>query len=203
MKLGAIPRLIVALLLLLVFSIPHSAAVAQPTLVVLGGDADQVSISGNEVRHKAANFLFPEQIGDMPLRKVTIYGSADASVDYTLRGGGNGDAWITFYVYPAQHALAEEVATIQSDLIGAWSATRLPSATALPPSAADGRSGWFKGQYEGKSATTGYIVVQRGHGFLMARYTIPDVAGQEGIERTIRALNAAPWNWTPAPRSSA
>jgi hypothetical protein len=179
------------------------SAAAQPKIELLGGDAGEIAVSADgTVRHKAANFVFPHQIGDMPLRKVQIYGPADVSVDYTLRGGGNGDAWITLYIYPASHSLNDEVADVEHDLIGKWSATRIAAPPAVSESASDGTSGWFKGNFEGLQATTGYVLVKRGAWFLETRYTIPDAAGQKGTDRTIRALADVPWSWNSSAAKS-
>jgi hypothetical protein len=154
--------------------------------VIQGGDAGEAIISADgTVRHRAAHFVFPQQIGDMPLRKVVIYGPADLSVDYSLRGGGNGDAWITFFVYPVGHPSSIE-------------------APAPPPAtAADGHSRWFEGQLNGMAIKTGYMLVQRGGWYLESRYTIPDTAGQIGVDRTVRALADVPWTWNSSPAKRA
>ena len=44
---------------------------------------------------------FPSSIGDMPARKVTVFGPGDVSVQYTVDGGAAGDAWVDLYAYPA------------------------------------------------------------------------------------------------------
>jgi hypothetical protein len=175
-----------------------AAAADQPKLVIVGGDANEVLISEQgDVSHKAANFQFPPEIGDMPLRKVVIYGRADVSADYTLRGGGNGDAWITFFVYPAGHPFVDEVADVEKSLTDKWNAARIAPPAQAPAAAADGASGWFEGTFDGLHAKTGYILVQRGSWFLETRCTIPDAAGAEGVERTVRALEFVPWSWRP------
>lgn len=126
MLFGALRAIPAALALIFAFLSIPAAAQTQPKVVVLGSDSSEVDISSEgEVRHKAANFRYPDHIGDMPLRKVVIYGKGDVSVDYTLRGGGNGDAWITFYVYPVRRSFSEEVADIEQNLIKNSSATRI------------------------------------------------------------------------------
>ena len=134
----------------------------------------------------------------MPLRKIIVYGPGDVSADYTQRGGGNGDVWITFFVYPMGHPFADEDADIQKSLIEKWSATRIPPLGAAPNAASDGTSGWFHGTFQGMQATNSYILVRRDGWFLEARCTIPDVAGSTGIDRAVNALNAIPWSWRPA-----
>jgi hypothetical protein len=188
--------------LALLFLVPGGvgAAAAQPQVLVLGGDAGEVLFADNgEVRHKATGFLYPRQLGDMPQRKVTVYGEADVSVDYTLRGGGNGDAWITFYVYPASITLEEETAHIERDIVENWSATRADRPPPAPVSAPAAKSGWFKGAREGHRVTTGYVVVQRGQWFLMTRFSIPDEAAADTFKRVEAALGDVPWTWLPPP----
>lgn len=184
-------------------ALPHSVE-AQPKIVVLGGNAGEAIISADgTVRHKAANFIFPQQIGDMPLRKVVIYGPADLSVDYSLRGGGNGDVWITFFVYPVGHPMTDEIADIERAFIDKVSGTHMEAPAPSPEMAADGHTRWFKGHLEGMAMTTGYTLVQRAGWFLEARFSIPDAAGQQGIERTVRALAGVPWDWNSSPAKTA
>jgi len=174
------------------------AVAAEPRVIVNGGSADEVEIHGDDsVVHRASGFVFANHIGDMPLRKIQVYGTADASVDYSLRGGGNGDAWITVFVYPAQKQLADEATDIENALIETLHGSRTPSIGELPSTAADGRSGWYKGILDHRKMTSGYIVVRRGDWFVEARATVPDEAGPLGIERTRRALAAIPWHWRP------
>lgn len=179
--------------LALSFLAPASHAWSQPTVEILGGTADETTVSpdGRAV-HRASGFEFPLQLGDMPLRKLKVYGAGDVSADYSLRGGGNGDAWITFFVYPATGSMDEEVAGIEQALIQNMAATPISAPAGLPASFAGGRSGWFNGNLKGTQLTTGYMVVRRGHWLLKARFSIPN---QEGLSRTIVALTLAPWSW--------
>jgi hypothetical protein len=178
-------------------SVP-SVAQTQPQVIVQGGDASEVSISdGGVVRHNAAGFVFPQQLGDMPLRKVIIYGKADVSVDYTLRGGGNGDAWISFFVYPVTRSFKDETTDIEQTIMERMAARRIPAPAVPPVAAGDGKSVWFTGKIEVRSFTSGYTLVQRGDWFLETRYSIPAEAGQGGIDRTVKALESVPWDWRP------
>lgn len=173
-----------------------AAAFGRPEVQIVGGDASEVVISDKgDVHHKAADFDFPEQIGDMPLRKIEIYGPGDVSGDYTLRGGGNGDVWITFYVYPAGQPFADEKTGIEESLVDKWSAKPMAAPFPAPSMAADGASGWFEGTFNGLHAANGYILVQRGAWFFEARVTIPDAAGSDGLTRAGHALTSLPWNW--------
>lgn len=177
---------------------------SQPAVEVVGGSAGEALVSDDgQVTHNASGFVYPMQLGDMPLRKVKVYGKADASADYSLRGGGNGDAWITFFVYPASGSLQDEVAGVEQALVQNMSASPVSPPAAQPTSLADGRSGWFRGTYQGISLTTGYMIVQRGDWLLKARFTIPDEAGRSGIDRTVTALAAVPWDWKPSKKARA
>ena len=134
----------------------------------------------------------------MPLRKIIVYGKGDVSADYTLLGGGNGDVWISFFVYPATRSFQDEAADIEQTLTDRMVASPIASPAAAPPAARDGRSQWFKGTIDQRSFTTGYTLVQRGDWFLETRYSIPVEAGQVAIDRTVKALDSAPWNWRPS-----
>jgi len=197
---GGLIWLFARLVLLLMVIAGGAPAAAQPQVRVLGGDSSEAHISADgQVRHKATGFLYPQQLGDMPLRKIAIYGEADVSVDYSLRGGGNGDAWITFYLYPARITLDEEAAHIEHDIVETWSATRVdrPAPAPAPALAIGARSGWFKGVRENHRVTTGYVVVQRGEWFLMTRFSVPDEAAPGTFGRVDTALADVPWAWQP------
>lgn len=131
----------------------------------------------------------------MPPRKSVSYGPGDASLEYTLRGGGNGDAWITLYVYPVRATLATEELNAQNPLIQRWSAKPIATPEKLPRPTPDMKDGWYTGNYEGREVTTGYRLVKRGDWYLKARFTIPKVAGQLGVDRTLAAIGAVPWDW--------
>jgi hypothetical protein len=192
-------RLFTGLALLFAIAGVSVPAAAQPQIMVVGGDAGEAQVSDNgEVRHKATGFLYPRQLGDMPLRKVVVYGEADISVDYSLRGGGNGDAWVTFYVYPARSGLGEEADHIEHDIVDNWSATRADRPSPAPASASGAKSGWFTGARENHQVTTGYVVVQRGQWFLMTRFSVPDEAAPDTFKRVDAALADVPWTWLPS-----
>ena len=174
-------------------------AFAAPHIEVVGGSASEADVAADEtVTHRASGFVYPKQIGDMPLRKIIVYGPGDVSADYTNRGGGNGDAWTTFYVYPAEIGLDDELANIEGAIGERLTGAEVKAPASPPATMRGGRSKWYKGKYGGLDVTTGYAIVQRGDWFLKARFTIPDQAGQEGIDRTVAAVAALPWEWSPS-----
>ncbi|HEX6741252.1 MAG TPA: hypothetical protein VF079_05590 [Sphingomicrobium sp.] len=191
-------RLLASFALLSAVPANSAPAVAPLPVNIFGGDAGEAQVSDEgEVHHRATGFVYPRQLGDMPQRKVAIYGEADVSVDYTLRGGGNGDAWITFYVYPARITLDEEAAHIEHDIVENWLAVRAERPSPAPASAPGARSGWFTGARENHRVTTGYVVVQRGLWFLMTRFSVPDEAAPDAFKRVDAALDDVPWTWLP------
>jgi hypothetical protein len=147
--------------------------------------------------HRASGFIFPSALGDMPARKTTTYGPADASVDYTLKGGGNGDAWITLFVYRAQVELDAEVITVTDPIVQRWSAKPIAHPPALPSPGAM-KDGWFAGQIDTAAYTTGYRLARRGEWYLKVRFTIPAELGRAGIDRAVTAIAAVPWDWLPS-----
>ncbi len=199
LKLGRTFLVTLAVALLL----PDAAAEARPPVTIVGGTAEEVEFAPDDsVVHRASQFRFANHIGDMPLRKVAIYGQADVSVDYTLRGGGNGDPWITLFVYPATKDLTAEAADIEAALTDKLKPLRISAPAPLPPTARDGNGGWFRGRIGDMQLISTYVVVRRGDWFIEARASIPDAAGQPGLERTLKALAGIQWDWTPSPSAA-
>ncbi|WP_395623556.1 hypothetical protein [Sphingomonas daechungensis] len=131
----------------------------------------------------------------MPLRGLTVYGPSDASAYYTLGGGGTGDAWITFYVYPATISLAEESAGVEQSLLQILQGRRIDPPAPAPANFHMGRVAWFEGLYKNIDARTGYMLVQRGQWFLKARITVPKKGGPEAMGRALKAIAALQWDW--------
>lgn len=179
-------------------------AVAQLQVEIVGGttaEADQ--LADGTVRHAESGFTFPVQLGTMPARKIAIYGSGDVSVDYSLRGGGNGDAWVTFYVYPAEGSFDSEAEEVAQLIREHWNATERESPVPPPSSLGDGRVGWFDSQRDDGNFTTGYALAHRGGWSLKARFTIPEEADADAVARIAAALAEAPWGWMPqSPRQA-
>ena len=184
------------ILILVGLVLPLQPAFAEPTTILQGGSAKEVEVGADDsVVHHASKFLFPSRLGDMPVRKIVVYGPGDVSVDYSLRGGGNGDAWISLFFYPSAHDLTDEAADIEATLIDRLHPSRIPAPRDAPPSAADGRNAWYHGAIGDQQLTSANVVVRRGDWFIEARASIPDAAGSTGIERTLDALDAIPWDW--------
>jgi hypothetical protein len=99
-----------------------------PSAVFAPGDA------GAAV-HKASGYAFPDHLGDMPRRKFHVYAADDVDANYTLRGGGNGDAWLDVYVYPAPRSLEEEAKNVEAELVKNVAAKPLASQPPLPSTA--------------------------------------------------------------------
>jgi hypothetical protein len=137
-------------------------------------------------------------LGDMPRRKVVAYAPNDVAVQYTLRGGGLGDAWFDLYVYPATLDIGAEAREVESQLIQNLKAQTIEAPAPPPSAASDGTSGWYKGTYGARSMTTAYFLVRRGSWYLKVRASSPDEAGSSGIERLVLAIGQIDWAWNPA-----
>jgi len=174
------------------------SAWSQPTVQVLAGSPDEavISVDGGAT-HRDAQFRYPDQIGDMPLRKIIIYGDGDVSAEYTLRGGGNGDAWISVFVFPGDNGLEIEAKAAEDRLVENMSASKIEPPAPPPSGLRNGRSGWYHGNLKGMPLTTGYMIVQRGRWLIKARFSAPDSAGEAAVERTVKALADVPWEWVP------
>lgn len=196
---GVARAIILSATLLSAQVVPVGEVVAQVSVDVQGGDASEVAVAGDgTATHRGSGFVFQKQISEVPLRGLTVYGPSDASAYYTLRGGANGDAWITFYVYPATISLADEDAGVEQAIVERLDGHRIDPPVRAVPTLRDGRIGWFEGTYQDIQVRTGYILVQRGGWFLKARFTIPDSGGSEAMDRALHALAALQWDWVPA-----
>ena len=158
-------------------------------------DSGEIEKTDGRLVHRSSGFVYPAMLGDMPARKTITYGPGDASVDYSVRGGANGDAWITLFVYPVTADLATEELNAQNPLIERWSARPIAVPRGLPRPNLETKDGWYSGKFAGGEVTTGYRLVQRGSWYLKARFTVPVAAGQAGLDRTLAAISAVPWDW--------
>ncbi len=197
--LRALPLAFAAGIALFAAAPAHADPVSTPVADVV--DSADVQRDGERFRHLGSGYVFPGSIGDMPARKVTLYGPGDVSVQYTVGGGAAGDAWIDVYVYPADDATIEETAV---DIAAAITDTFTASPTLLPIGMAvraDGiKSGWFDGQLGGSSLKTGYYVVQRGEWLVKIRATMPSPPSQDMLARTAAAIAAVDLGPLPATR---
>jgi hypothetical protein len=164
-------------------------------------DSPDVQRDGERFRHRASGYVFPSSIGDMPARKLTIFGPSDVAVQYTVNGGGQGDAWIDIYVYPAGEPTIEETS---ADIVAAITNT-FKASPALAPNgitvrAAGVQSGWFDGRLAERSLKTGYYVVKRGDWLIKIRATMPSPPTQDFVTRTAAAISAVNLGPLPAQR---
>lgn len=167
---------------------PAASAEAPPEVFATG--------AGGVVVHRASGFGFPDRLGDMPRRKFRVYASDDVDASYTLRGGANGDPWLNLFVYPAPRSVEEEAAIVEGELVKHLSATPLATQPRTPPNAPGAIGRWFEGRYEGRSLTSGYVLVKRGRWYLLVRGSSPKEAGAQGIKRLLDAIAAVEWGWT-------
>lgn len=151
------------------------------------------------VVHRSSGFSFPARLGDMPRRKYRIFAANDVQVNYTHLGGGNNDPWLDVYVYPAPRSVRLEAAEVERSLAKTFSAVPTAVQPGLPPRARGAQGRWFDGNAEGRAFTTGYVLVKRGHWYLLARGSSPKAAGPDGMIRLQAAIAGIDWRWTGKP----
>ncbi|WP_428632443.1 hypothetical protein [Sphingopyxis sp.] len=177
----------------------HADPVTMPVAEVV--DSADVQRDGERFRHVGSSYVFPSSLGDMPARKVTIFGPGDVSVQYTVNGGAAGDAWVDVYVYPADDWTVEETA---ADIVSAITKT-FTASPALAPAGMTVRgaglqSGWFDGQLGDRSLKTGYYVVKRGDWLVKIRATLPSPPAPTMLSRVAAAIGAVNMGPLPAGR---
>ncbi len=151
-------------------------------------DVGEIEKRGTNFVHRSAGYAFPAVLGAMPARKTITFAPQDAEVYYTLKGGANGDAWLSLYVYPARLSLAEEDREVQTAL-----QKNLKGGAVLRPSVfGDVPSGavdsWYDGEYNGIRVITGYTLVKDGKWFIKVRLSVPSSGGKESMDRAAKAL---------------
>ena len=168
------------------------------TVVLEGQSSDFFAERANGVLvHEASGFKFPASLGEMPRRKRVLYAANNVSVQYTLRGGGNGDAWIDVFVYPATLSLDEEAQNTAAAIMSGVNGKRAAAPLTLPPGAANAKAAWFEGEAGDRRMTTGFVLVRRGDWYIKVRATNPTEGGEGGIKRIQGALSDLPWDWRP------
>jgi hypothetical protein len=150
---------------------------------------------GGRVVHRASGYAFPDRLADMPRRKFLIYAADDVQVNYTLNGGGNGDAWVDVFVYPARRSVQDEAKGVEAELVRNFGGTPVAVQPPLPPSAKGAVGKWFEGKLKGRPMTTAYVIVKRGHWYILARGSSPVEAGSAGLERLQAAIVTIDWRW--------
>ncbi|WP_432769256.1 MAG: hypothetical protein HEQ22_00525 [Sphingopyxis sp.] len=172
----------------------HAQPVATPVAEVV--DSTDVQRDGERFRHRPSGYVFPSSLGDMPARKVTVFGPGDVSVTYSATGGATGDAWVDIFVYPAgDMTIAETADDISAAITDTFAASPALAPDGMAVSATDLRSGWFDGRLRDKSLKTGYYVVKRGDWLIKIRATMPSPPTPDLTVRTaaaVRAVNMGP-----------
>lgn len=167
-------------------------------------DVGEIDRRGGDFVHRASGYVFPGDLGGMPARKTYTYSPGDASVYYTLLGGGNGDPWLSLYVYPATRPIADEIRDIEAAI-----AQRMPGQVTrppnLPPLPAGVAEKWYDATADGEALLTGYRISTSGNWYIKVRLSIPRSGGATAIDRAWKALGAVPWtvNAPAAPVSAA
>ena len=194
--LRALPLAFAAGIALFAAAPAHADPVTTPVADVV--DSADVQRDGERFRHLGSGYVFPSSIGDMPARKVTIFGPGDVSVQYTVNGGAAGDAWVDVYVYPAGDWTVEETAAdIARAITNTFTATPALAPAGMTNRGAGLHSGWFDGQLGERSLKTGYYVVKRGAWLVKIRATMPSPPSPEMLNRTAAAIAAV--NMGPLP----
>jgi len=196
-----------ALIAVFLFSAPPVVASSAPPIIQTveehRNDIGEIEKRKADFRHRSAGFLFPLQLGAMPARKTFTYGPGDAEVYYTLYGGGNGDAWLSLYVYPATIGLEDEAKNVDVALLQRFEAKPITPPHGLNSGPIASIDRWFRGTVQGEDCLTGYRVVQSGRWFIKSRMSVPIRGGDEALKRGVDAMNAISWFWTEPTRPRA
>jgi hypothetical protein len=183
---------------LVLLAAPGGAAFSQvhpPTISVTAPPELFTSGEGGRFVHRASGYGFPDKLADMPRRKFFVYAPDDVQVNYTLNGGGNGDAWVDVFVYPARRSARDEAKAVEAELVRNFGGTPVAVQPPLPPSAKGAVGKWFEGKLKGRPMTTAYVIVKRGHWYILARGSSPVEAGSAGLERLQAAIVTIDWRW--------
>ena len=165
---------------------------------VLGGDASTVQVRGNnEVELLGPKFVFANTYGAMPLRRIDVYAKDNVSGYYTRYGGGNGDPFMTLYVYPVEQPFADEVSATQAALVNSFKASPAVSSLTAKP-IPDAASGCYSGNSNSVPVETCFWLAEREGYYLKVRLTIPNQGTSDATGVAAEALESIPWTWTPA-----
>jgi hypothetical protein len=187
----------VAVLLFFLLSASAAATAAQTDPPALSEESVFSTNADGAIVNRASSFVFPSRLADLPRRRVRIIAADDVMVQYTQRGGGLGDCWMDVIVYPASRSLEAEAEDVEAQIASHMKAASVPAPAPIPVSAADGRSHWYRGTAEGRTFTTGYVLVRRGAWFVLVRGSNPVEAGDAGLARLLAGIAAVDWSWRP------
>lgn len=170
---------------------------AQPVSTPIGeiADSSEVRREGSSLRHIPSNYLFPASLGGMPARKLTVYEPGNISVQYTLRGGSDGDGWIDLYVYPKDVGLTEEASMLENLLIERYHGERIATPAGFADPDGDVAGGWYTAEIGGQPYLTHFQLSQYGTWSVKARFSMPREAGSDVRERAAAALADHPTRW--------
>jgi hypothetical protein len=157
--------------------------------------SDEVRREGDGYRHLPSNFLFPASLGAMPARKLIVYGPADVSIQYTLKGGAAGDGWIDLYVYRKDVSLAEEAAMTEELILDHYAAKRIVAPTGFAQAVKSAAGGWYDATIGGKPHVTHYQLSHHGEWAVKARFSMPVDAPTDVRDRAAAALASPPTRW--------
>lgn len=195
----ALPLALVAGIALFTAAPAHAEPVVTPVAEVV--DSADLRRDGERFRHVGSGYVFPSSLGDMPARKVTIFGPGDVSVHYTVKGGAAADAWVDLYAYPAgDGTIAETSDDVVRAITNSFAATPALTPAGMAKHADGLRSGWFDGRLGERSLKTGYYIVQRGDWLIKIRATLPSPPAPELLARTAAAIAAVNLGPLPAAR---
>lgn len=182
-------RLATALVAVCLFSSEiHAAEPVTWPIDEIDQGQSEIAHLGDRLVHTQSQYSFPLLLGDMPARKTTTFGEGDASVDYSLYGGSEGDAWIDVYVYPAHGQLSEEVDGTEEAILTRLDGERIDQPDAILPASPAVVGRWYRGKYGDLNAITGLMLSKVGSWYIKARVTIPLHGRTDAMERAGKAL---------------
>lgn len=176
---------------------PATAALAQPVVTPIEEVADSAEVrrEGDALRHIPSNYLFPARLGEMPARKLIIYGPGDVSVQYSLRGGANGDGWIDLFVYPKDVPPAEEAAVVDQIIRERLGGERIAIPDGFGPAKSGVESGWYRARINDKPVVTHFLLAHHGDWAVKARFSMPVDAADDVRQRAAAVLADDPTRW--------
>jgi hypothetical protein len=185
-------RAALAAALLTISPAAHAEPIEQ-TVEEHSNDRGEIDRRDHAFVHRSSGYVFPLSLDGIPARKTYTYRPGDASIYYTHLGGGNGDPWLSLYVYPATRALALESRDVEQALRERMPGREIQPA-GIPPAPPAVTEGWFEARVDGTPVLTGFRLAQVGDWFIKVRLTVPRATGESSLEKAWRALAAIPWS---------